>query len=75
MTPFEQHIDDCIASEVGLAQALQRDGFGDYTVPWVASKHKAWRAGREAALLDAMNATRAFGKTGAVISKVIGVLK
>lgn len=27
MTPFEQHIDDCIASEVGLAQALQRDGF------------------------------------------------
>lgn len=53
MTPFEQHIDDCIASEVGLAQALQRDGFGDYTVPWVASKHKAWQAGREAALEEA----------------------
>lgn len=52
MTPFEQHIDDCIASEVGLAQALQRDGFGAYTVPWVASKHKAWQAGRESALLE-----------------------
>lgn len=75
MTPFEQHIDDCIASEVGLAQALQRDGFGDYTVPWVASKHQAWQAGREAALLDAMNATRAFGKTGAVIAAAIGALK
>ena len=75
MTPFEQHIDDCIASEVGLAQALQRDGFGDYTVPWVASKHKAWQAGREAALLDAMNATLAFGKTGAVIAAAIKSLK
>jgi hypothetical protein len=29
----------------------------------------------EQALLDAMNATRAFGKTGAVMAKVIGALK
>jgi len=30
---------------------------------------------REAALLDAMNATLAFGKTGAVIAAAIGALK
>ena len=35
----------------------------------------AWQAGRESALLDAMNATRAFGKTGAVIAAAIGALK
>jgi hypothetical protein len=35
----------------------------------------AWQAGREAALLDAMNATLAFGKTGAVMAIVIGALK
>ncbi len=30
---------------------------------------------REAALLDAMNATRAFGKTGEVIAVIIAALK
>jgi len=35
----------------------------------------AWQAGRESALLDAMNATLAFGKTGAVIAAAIGALK
>ena len=33
------------------------------------------QACREAALLDAMNATLPFGKTGAVIAAAIGVLK
>ena len=33
------------------------------------------QACREAALLDAMNATLAFGKTGAVIAAAIGALK
>ena len=33
------------------------------------------QACRDAALLDAMNATLAFGKTGAVIAAVIGALK
>ena len=31
----------------------------------------AWQAGRESALLDAMNATTPFGKTGAVIAAAI----
>lgn len=35
----------------------------------------AWQASRKAALLDAMNATLAFGNTGRVIAKVIGGLK
>ena len=35
----------------------------------------AWQAGRESALLDAMNATTPFGKTGAVMAIVIGALK
>jgi hypothetical protein len=35
----------------------------------------AWQAGRESALLDAMNATTPFGKTGAVIAAAIGALK
>ena len=33
------------------------------------------QACREQALLDAMNATRAFGKTGEVIAVMIGALK
>ena len=33
------------------------------------------QACRDAALLDAMNATLAFGKTGAVIAAAIGALK
>ena len=33
------------------------------------------QAAREQALLDAMNATLAFGKTGAVIAAAIGALK
>jgi hypothetical protein len=33
------------------------------------------QACRESALLDAMNATLPFGKTGAVMAKVIGALK
>jgi hypothetical protein len=33
------------------------------------------QACRETALLDAMNATLPFGKTGAVIAAAIGVLK
>ena len=43
-TVFEQHIDDCIVSEAGLSQALKRDGFGDYTTPWVQSKYVAFLA-------------------------------
>ena len=35
----------------------------------------AWQAGREQALLDAMNATLPFGNTGAVIAAVIRSLK
>jgi hypothetical protein len=50
---FEAHIDDCIESEVGLAQALVKDGFGDYCVTWVASKWSAWQASREVALEQA----------------------
>jgi hypothetical protein len=69
-----------------LAADYIKDGFSDSGPTRLTALYKtvedaddsgwsAWQAGREAALLDAMNATRAFGKTGAVISKVIGVLK
>ena len=53
---FEAHIDDCIESEVGLEQALVKDGFGDYCVTWVASKWKTWQASREMALNEAADA-------------------
>jgi len=53
---FEAHIDDCIESEVGLEQALVKDGFGDYCVPWVSSKWAAWQASREVTLSEAADA-------------------
>ena len=36
---------------------------------------EAWKAGREQALLDAMNATTPFGQTGRVIAVAIRSLK
>jgi hypothetical protein len=49
---FEKHVDDCIVSEVGLAQAIMQDGFGDYETPWVQSKWQAWQASRKQALAE-----------------------
>jgi hypothetical protein len=43
-----------------------------YTLDQIKAYGKACR---EAALLEAMNATLAFGKTGAVIAAAIGALK
>ena len=36
---------------------------------------QAWKAGREQALIDAMNATLPFDKVGRVIAAAIGALK
>jgi len=41
---FEAHINDCIESEGGLMQALQRDAAGDYVTRWVAAKFVTWQA-------------------------------
>jgi hypothetical protein len=40
---FEAHINDCIESEGGLMQALQRDAAGDYVTHWVAEKFVIWQ--------------------------------
>jgi hypothetical protein len=57
---FEAHINDCIESEGGLMQALQRDAAGDYVTAWVAEKFKTWQAAsskeREACALIAESA-------------------
>jgi hypothetical protein len=66
---FEAHIDDCIESEVGLEQALVKDGFGDYCVPWVSSKWNAWQASREVALEQAAEVCDALKSAYQDISK------
>ena len=69
-----------------LAAEYVKDGFSDSAATRRTALLKvfetadgsgwdAWQAGREAALLDAMNATLPFGKTGAVIAAAIRSLK
>lgn len=69
-----------------LAAEYIKDGFSDSGPTRLTALYKAvedaddsgwsaWQASRESALLDAMNATRAFGKTGFVIAAAIGALK
>ena len=69
-----------------LAAEYIKDGFSDSGPTRRTALYKAvedaddsgwsaWQAGRESALLDAMNATLAFGKTGFVIAAAIGALK
>jgi hypothetical protein len=41
---FANHINDCIESEGGLMQALQRNEAGDYVTHWVAEKWVTWQA-------------------------------
>jgi hypothetical protein len=41
---FANHINDCIESEGGLMQALQRNEAGDYVTHWVAQKWVTWQA-------------------------------
>ena len=69
-----------------LAAEYIKDGFSDSGPTRRTALYKAvedaddsgwsaWQAGREAALLDAMNATTPFGKTGRVIAAAIRSLK